>query len=85
LPRNLHANDSGEGEFNERERLAYTRFQSFVEIFFSCRKLRKSSSQSAGIAVFVTSCWERTLQLPDNLSEKYDFQRNGDAQVGFIS
>jgi hypothetical protein len=41
-------------KFSERERPAYTRFQSLVEIFFSCRKSCKRGSQTAGIAVFVT-------------------------------
>jgi len=50
---NLYADDSGEAQFNEHERPAYTRFQSLVEIFFSCRKSCKSGSQSAKIAVFV--------------------------------
>jgi hypothetical protein len=37
------------------------------------------------MAVFATFCWERIVQLPGDFSEKSDLQRNGDAQLGFIS
>jgi len=38
LPRNLHVDDGGETRSMSVKRIAYTRFRSLFEIFFSCRK-----------------------------------------------
>jgi hypothetical protein len=38
LPRNLHVDDAGKTRSMSVKRLAYTRFRSYFEIFFSCRK-----------------------------------------------
>src|SRR5580700_10813934 len=38
LPRNLHVGDGGKTRSMSVKRIAYTRFRSLFEIFFSCRK-----------------------------------------------
>jgi hypothetical protein len=59
-------------------------FRALLKYFFLAENRAETAPRAAGMAVFAPFCWERTLQPPGNFSEKSDFRRNGDAQVGFM-